>query len=172
METQPANTSFGSHFAQIAWVVPDIHATEKFFREVLGIGNFVKLENIRSEENEGEYYGKPDNYVFHLYLAYSGESMIELIQPVSGNSIFQEYLDNAPNGGIQHIAYMVPVAELGKAVSELTGKGYPVVQSLNLPVAHVAFFDTRKGIGLMTEIIGLTEAGVQFVQQLKGGGEG
>ncbi len=83
------------------------------------------------------------------------------------NSIFQEYLDEHPQGGVQHIAYSVPEAQFEKAVSELSGTGYNVVQSLNLPVARVAFFDTRKNIGVMTEIIGVTEAGVEFVEELK-----
>jgi methylmalonyl-CoA/ethylmalonyl-CoA epimerase len=97
----------------------------------------------------------------------SGDSLIELIQPVSGKSIFQDYLDKNPNGGVQHIAYMIPEAELETASAELTGKGYSVISSLRLPVASVAFFDTSKDIGVVTEIIGVTEAGVEFVQQLK-----
>ena len=56
-----------------------------------------------------------------------------------------------------------------KAITELTGKGYPVITSLRLPVASVAFFDTTKEIGVVTEIIGLTAAGVDFMQQLKSG---
>jgi hypothetical protein len=55
------------------------------------------------------------------------------------------------------------------AVSELTSKGYQIITRLYLPVASVAFFDTRKEIGVVTEIIGLTVAGVDFVQQLKSG---
>jgi len=167
MNRELFTTTFGSKFAQVAWVVPDIKASEKFFADVMGITRFIKLENLKSTELDGKYYGKPDDYEFHLYLGYSGECMIEMIQPVSGNSIFQEFLDEHPQGGIQHIAYMIPVAQLDRAVSELTSKGYEVVQSLKLPVAHVAFFDTRKEIGVTTEIIGLTEDGGDLMRQLR-----
>jgi len=160
-------TTFGSHFSQVAWVVNDIHAAEKFFQDVIGINNFVKLENLNAQELEGTYYGKPGNFVFHLYMAYSGDSLIELIQPISGQSIFQDYLDKNATAGIQHIAYSISVDDLDKAVSEFTNKGYPVITSLNLPVAKVVFFDTSKEIGVVTEVIGVTEAGVQFVQQFK-----
>lgn len=108
-------------------------------------------------------------FVFHLYMAYSGESLLELIQPVSGNSIFQEFLDDHPRGGVQHVAYSVPETKFDHAVTQLTQKGYPVIQSLRLPVATVAFFDTSAEIGVATEIIGVTEAGVEFVGQLKNG---
>jgi catechol 2,3-dioxygenase-like lactoylglutathione lyase family enzyme len=167
MEPQFGNSSIGSRFGQIAWVVKDIRAAEKFFNEVIGVQEFVKMENLKAADLEGTYYGKPADFVFNLYLAYSGDSMLELIQPVSGQSIYQDYLDLHPDGGVQHIAYVVAEAELDKAISELTAKGYPVITSLRLPVASVAFFDTTKEIGIVTEIIGLTEAGVEFVQQMK-----
>ena len=163
------STSFGSHFTQVAWVVKDIKVAEKFFQEVLGAPDFVKMENIRAEEVEGTYNGKPGNYSFHLYLAYSGGSMLELIQPVSGQSMYQEYIDRHPEGGVQHIAYLVPESELDKSISELKNKGFRIIQSLTLPVARVAYFDTYKEIGVVTELIGLTEAGVEFMNQLKNG---
>jgi len=33
-------TSFELQFAQVAWVVKDINAAEKFFREAMGMNNF------------------------------------------------------------------------------------------------------------------------------------
>ena len=167
MEHQFTNGSFGSHFNQVAWVVKDIRAAEKYFTEVLGVPNFVKLENLKAAELEGTYYGKPANFEIHLYLAYSGGCMIELIQPLSGESIYQDFLDKNPDGGVQHIAFMVPVAELESSISDLTGKGYPVITSLTMPIAKVAYFDTFKQIGVVTEIIGATDAGFAFVEQLK-----
>ncbi|WP_169337653.1 VOC family protein [Segetibacter koreensis] len=161
------NSFIGSRFGQIAWVVPDIQSAEKFFREVIGVQEFVKMENLRADQLEGMAYGKPGNFVFHLYMTYSGGSLLELIQPVSGQSIFQDYLDKHPQGGVQHIAFMVPETELRQCVSGLTDKGYSSILSLTLPVAKVSFFDTTKEIGVFTEIIGVTEAGVEFVERLK-----
>src|SRR6476469_9977123 len=120
METAAAKTTFGLHFRQIAWVVNEIQAAEKFFRDIMGLTYFVKLENLRAQEHEGTYYGKPAHFEFHLYMAYSGETMIELIQPVSGQSIYQDYLDKEPSGGVHHIAFMVPVKDFEKSISELT----------------------------------------------------
>lgn len=169
MERHSEITTFGSQFAQIAWVVKDIHASEKFFRDVFGVSNFAKMENIRAEETEGTYKGQPGNYSFHLYMAYSGDTMLELIQPVSGQSIYQDYLDIHPEGGVQHIAFTVMEDEFEKATSELSNKGYSVIQGLTLPVAKVAYFDTFKEIGVATEIIGVNNAGLEFVNQLKSG---
>lgn len=159
----------GSRFGQVAWVVPDIRAAERFFRDTMGVPGFAKLENIRAQDTGGMYAGRPGDFVFHLYMAYSGESLLELIEPVAGRSIFQDFLAAHPRGGVQHVAYMVPEPEFDAAVADLTRKGYPVVQSLRLPVATVAFFDTSEAIGVFTEIIGVTPAGYGFVAQLKDG---
>ena len=160
-------TSFGYHFAQVAWVVKDVQRSEKYFQEVMGIQNFARLENLNATELEGTYEGKSADFVFHLYLGYSGGTMIELIQPVSGHSMYQDFLDKHPEGGIQHIAYLLPVADLDRAIDEMAGRGYGVLSSLNLPVAKVAYFDTYKDIGVATEIIGATQAGFDLIDQLK-----
>lgn len=102
-------------------------------------------------------------------MAYTGETFVELIQPVSGRSIFQDYLDKNPAGGVQHIAFSVPDRDLDKVISELTEKGYPVIATFNTPIANIVFFDTSKDIGVLTEIMGITEEGEKAVQKMKSG---
>jgi methylmalonyl-CoA/ethylmalonyl-CoA epimerase len=154
---------------QVAWVVKNINTAESYFRDVMGINNFGKIINIRANEFEGTYYGKPSDAEWLVTIAFSGGAFIELIQPVSGNNIFQDYLNKNPAGGVQHVAYDIPVVEFDKAISELINKGYPEITSLNMPVAKIAFFDTYKELGVATEIIGITEEGVEFVKNLKSG---
>ncbi len=81
---------------QVAWVVKDIKTAERFFRDVMGIDNFGKVINIRAQKFEGTYYGKPSDAEWLVSAAYSGGSFLELIQPVSGRSIFQDYLEKNP----------------------------------------------------------------------------
>jgi hypothetical protein len=160
-------TSVDLNFAQIAWVVKDIKLAEKFFRDTMGMSNLSKVETMRVEEFEATYYGKPSDAESLIAMAYSGGTFIELIQPVSGNSIFQDYLDKNPAGGIQHVAFSIPVAKLDKVISEFADKGFPVISSFNHPIAKIVFFDTSKEIGVMTEIMGITEEGEKAVQQMK-----
>ncbi len=70
---------------------------------------------------------------------------------------------------MQHVAYSIPVADLDKVISELTDKGFPVITSLNMPVAKIVFFDTYKEIGVVTEVMGITEEGIEFVEKMKRG---
>ncbi len=54
-----------------------------------------------------------------------------------------------PEGGVQHIAFRVPVCDLDNIISELTEKGYPVISSFNTPIAIIVFFDTSKEMGVL-----------------------
>ena len=159
--------ALGLNLTQIAWVVKDIEATLRFFQDVMGINNFSKVDTIRVKEFGATYYGKPSNAESLVALAFTGGIFIELIQPVSGNSVFQDYIDKNPAGGIQHIAYSIPVDKLNKIISEFSDKGFPVISSFDHPIAKIVFFDTRKEIGIMTEIMGITEEGEKAVQQMK-----
>ena len=160
--------NLGLNLTQIAWVVKDIEATLRFFQDVMGVSNFSKVDTIRVKEFGATYYGKPSNAESLVALAYSGGIFIELIQPVSGNSVFQDYIDKNPAGGMQHIAYSIPVDKLNKIISEFSDKGFPVISTFDHPIAKIVFFDTYKEIGVMTEIMGITEEGEKAVQQMKG----
>src|SRR6478672_7261052 len=114
MDTIATKTSFYLKFTQIAWIVKDIKVAEFFFKDTMGIGNFGKTITIRAQDFEATYYGEPSDAESLVSMAYSGGIFIELIQPLSGRSIFQDYLDKNPAGGVQHIAYSVPVADFDK----------------------------------------------------------
>lgn len=159
--------SFDLQFTQIAWVVKDINTARTCFQDVMGISNFSNAEIIRAKEFEGTYYGKPSNAESFVTSAFSGGAFIELIQPISGNSIFQDYLDKNPAGGIQHLAYKTPVAELDKVISGFVEKGFPLITTFNHPIAKIVFFDTYKEFGVATEIMGITEQGEKEVRQMK-----
>jgi catechol 2,3-dioxygenase-like lactoylglutathione lyase family enzyme len=166
---QDTGAAFGRRFGQVCWVVKDIKAAERFFCDTLGVPKFLKMENLNAKDLEGTYNGKPADFVFDLYLSWTGDTMLELIQPVSGQSIYTDYLKKHGGNGVQHVAFMVEAAQLDAAVSDLTAKGLRMISSLTLPVAKVAYFDTYKEIGVATEIIGLTAAGRDFVETLKSG---
>ena len=101
-------------------------------------------------------------------MAYSGGIFIELIQPLSGNSIFKDSIEDNPAGGVQHIAYSTSITNLNKVISDIERKDFSVISSFDTPIAKIVFFDTRQEIGVFTEIMGITEEGEEAVQQMKG----
>ena len=161
-------TSFNLQLTQIAWVVKDIKAAERIFSETIGITNFSKTDVIRLKEFEGMHYDEPSDAESLVTMAYTGTTFLELIQPLSGQSIFQDYLDKNPSGGVHHIAYSTPVTNLDNIISEMANQGFPVVTSVNHPIARIVFFDTSKDTGVFTEVMGITEEGERIVEKMKG----
>ncbi|NOU19567.1 MAG: hypothetical protein HOO91_18580 [Bacteroidales bacterium] len=152
---------------QIAWVVKDVEKSKTFFLEMLGVTNFSPTVTSHLKEYEATYYGEPSDAENLIAMTYSGETFIELIQPISGESIFKDYIDNNPTGGIHHIAYSTPITNLNNIISEFENKGFTVVSSFDTPIAKIVFFDTREQIGVFTEIMGITKEGEKAVQEMK-----
>ena len=160
--------NLASSFCQVAWAVKDIAAAERFFIETMGIEKFFRLENLSAKDTEGTYLGKPADWVLHLYIAYAGDVQIELIQPVSGASMFDQSL-KMHDAAVQHIAYWLDDSEYDAAAQHLVASGYPLIQSFRLPILRVGYFDTRSVIGVVTELVGASEEGHAFRRNLKSG---
>ncbi len=159
-------TSVDLQFTQIAWVVKDVEKAKAFFQEMLGLNNFSPTSTTCLQDYDGTYYGEPADAENLVTMTYSGGTFIEIIQPISGKSIFKDYIDNNPTGGIQHIAYSTPITNLDNVISGFVNRGFNVVSSYDTPIAKIVFFDTREEIGMFTEIMGITKEGGKAVQEM------
>ena len=86
-------------FAQIGWVVPDIKATVQFLERSLGV-SFPQPYRYSAEDLNIKYYDKVVPSDGLTTQTYNGGSFIELIQPLSGQSVFHDYLAKNPSGGV------------------------------------------------------------------------
>ena len=154
-------------FAQICWVVPDIRATMAFFEKSMGLSNFPEPYKVTAEDLEMRYRGKVEAGSWLTTQTYNGSSFIELVQPQSGDSMFHEYLAKYPNGGIQHIAFRLPVADLEKVTTNLVDQGYKIVSEVDHLIARMVFFDTYQTLGVVTEIMGVTPDGWSAIKQME-----
>lgn len=152
--------------AQIGWVVPDIHAALKFLQKTLRI-DFPKPERYDGEQLNIKYYGYVVPGDGLMSQAYNGSAFIELIQPLSGKSLFHDYLKQHPAGGVQHLAFRLPVSGFDQVVQEITSQGYPVIGEVDHAIARMKFFDTYKDTGVATEIMGITDDGWKILEQME-----
>lgn len=155
-------------FAQIGWVVPDINVTIKFLEKALGI-NFPKPERYSAEELNIKYYGKVVPSDGLTTQTYNGNAFIELIQPISGKSLFHDYLAKYPAGGVQHLAFRLPVSGFDQVINDITKQGYPVIGEVDHAIARMKFFDTYTATGVATEIMGITPDGWKALEQMENG---
>ncbi len=152
---------------QIAWVVKDVEKAKAFFQDMFGVLNFSPTGTTRLQDYDGTYYGQPADAENLVAMTYAGGTFIEIIQPLSGRSIFQDFIDKNPTGGIQHIAYSTPIANLDNVIATFEKRGLRVVSSFDTPIAKIVFFDTRDEIGVFTEIMGITASGEKTVEEMK-----
>jgi methylmalonyl-CoA/ethylmalonyl-CoA epimerase len=154
-------------FAQIGWVVPDIHIAAKFLTNALGIAGFPPPEHVRAQDLNMTYHDQVVAGEWLTTQTYNGGTFIELVQPLSGKSMFHDYLEKYPAGGTQHLAFRLPVSDFERIISELREQGYAVISEVDHPIARMAFFDTYQTLGIVTEIMGITPEGWNAIEQMK-----
>ena len=147
---------------QIGIVVPDIHKGMNFFKDKLGVPEFLFIE--KPELQDETYLGKPAPLRLHLAFGWCGETQVELIQPISGVSTYSKFLDHNPKGGIHHYGAEVELR------ARREGDGIPrleLVQGGRHNETRFAYFDTTGVIGTLTEIVYLQPEERAFMHSLK-----
>jgi hypothetical protein len=91
---------------QICWVIDDIAGAEEAFGAHFGIEKWMRIDDVHFSAETCTVRGEPAEWVIHVSIAYAGDQQVELIQPVSGRSIYGEYLE-AHGPGVHHVAYVV-----------------------------------------------------------------
>ena len=113
---------------QIAWVTPDLDATETALTGLLGVRKWVRIPEVHFAPDTCSYHGKPADFLASISLSYLGDMQLELIQPVSGESVYSDFLrESGP--GLHHICMAAENPEqFDAALAEATDQGAPVVQ--------------------------------------------
>jgi methylmalonyl-CoA/ethylmalonyl-CoA epimerase len=152
------------HFAQVGYVVRDLTAAEAWFRGTLGVPLWTRMENVTFGP-ECSHRGRPADYSAHLSLGYLGETQVELIEPLRGESLYSEFLERK-GPGLHHLAFDVPdfeatVAALGESGLELLAVGAVG------PGSRFAYFDCQAAQASVIEILGFGDATRAFMRELR-----
>ncbi len=148
---------------QIAWVTRDLDATEKALTTLLGAKKWIRMPAcpLRSRHVHVSRRARGLRRR-HLAVSYAGDTQLELIAPVKGESIYTEFLDRA-GPGLHHICVEVDDVEraLAERNAEVVQRGvmpggmefaYVSAEAAGVPyieIAHIspeirAFFDYVK----------------------------
>jgi methylmalonyl-CoA/ethylmalonyl-CoA epimerase len=134
---------------QIAIVVRDLQKSMEMYWEVFGIGPWRILTFQPPALTNARVRGKPEPYTMRLGITQIGNIQWELIQPLTGNSIYKEFLDK--NGeGLHHVA--VDVGDYDHAVDLMKKHGIQTLMSGQMPADSFAYMDTGKVLGTIIEI--------------------
>jgi catechol 2,3-dioxygenase-like lactoylglutathione lyase family enzyme len=115
---------------QIAWVTRDLDATEKALTTLLGAKKWTRIPDVHFSPDSCTYRGQPADFVAHISLSYTGDTQLELLAPVSGKSVYTEFLD-AGGPGLHHVC--IEADDVEAAVVAATSQGAEVVQRGVMP---------------------------------------
>ena len=88
---------------QIAWVTHDLDATETDLTQLMGAKKWVRMPSVHFAPDACTHRGRPADFVANVSLSYAGDTQLELIEPVRGESIYSEFLDGS-GSGLHHVA--------------------------------------------------------------------
>jgi methylmalonyl-CoA/ethylmalonyl-CoA epimerase len=148
---------------QIGIVVPNIHKGMAFFKDKLGVPEFLFIE--KPELQDETYLGKPAPLRLHLGFGWCGDMQVELIQPIAGVSTYSKFLDHNPQGGLHH--YGIEIPNYAQGVEEMEAAGFTLVQGGRHNETRFAYFDTSGVIGTLTELVYLQPEEKAFMLGLK-----
>ena len=90
-------------------------------------------------------------FKIRLGFASFGDTMIELFQPLDNNSIYSEFLEKNPEGGIHHFGIMVK--DIKEELKKWDSMGVKRIYSGTLPTNSFVYYDTKDMFGYVTEIM-------------------
>ena len=137
-----AHDPFLGSVVEIAIVTRDHKRTmEGLWR--LGIGPWqihtFSPENVANQT----YRGQPSPFVLKVCFAQVGGMIWELMEPVSGATIFADFLEQHGEG-IHHLAFDCNNILFEERLAEFERRGFPLVQSGSwMGRNHFAFFETE-----------------------------
>lgn len=134
---------------QVAYLVRDIEAAMRRHWEVCGLGPWSIYTFEAPKVRDYLYRGRPATHSCLLAVTWNGPIQLELLQPVSGRSIYDEFLESRGEG-LHHVKLYY--RDVRKAVENYERRGYPVIQSGIFDEDEHYYLDTEKDFGYIIEL--------------------
>ncbi len=134
---------------QIAHIVKDLEKTIKQYNECLGAGSWDIYKFEPPLLRDSMYRGKPSDHTFLVAITWMGEMQIEVMQPLTGYSIYDEFLEKKGEG-LHHVKEFSSDCE--KTLMEYSKKGIEVIQSGKIDEDEFYYLDTESRLGIIWEI--------------------
>jgi len=134
---------------QVGVVVRDLQRAMDYYSSLFGIGPFRPL-NVTTVDRI--IYGNPAPNVSNLSrVTRLGPVQLELIQPISGESIQREFLQRRGEG-INHLGFFVE--DLEREVAGMMVKGFTAISTGRFTSGGgFAYFDTSRFGGVLFELV-------------------
>jgi catechol 2,3-dioxygenase-like lactoylglutathione lyase family enzyme len=137
-EASPAKIKVNA-ISRIGIVVGNLEKVMENYRDIMGIGPWDVMELGSPVLHDVTCRGKAVNPRWKVGSAKSGPVRLELIQPVSGENIYSDFM-NEHGEGIHHIQFLVD--DIHKTNRIMEAEGFPVLMGGGLLDGGFAYYDT------------------------------
>jgi methylmalonyl-CoA/ethylmalonyl-CoA epimerase len=141
------------HIQQIAFLTRDLEKSMQTWIDVLRIGPWRVFrftnETVKNLKVGGRLVEEP--FEFRIAITHVGAMEIELIQPVRGPMIYQEYLDRRGEG-LHHIKEKLSDDKLAVAVADYEQSGVAVTQTGQFVADFHFYLDTEPRLDFVYEL--------------------
>ncbi len=139
---------------QVCVVVRDLETALARYWTNLGIGPWRVYTFSAPIVRDMTYRGRPADFAMRVAFAQVGSLMLELLQPLRGPSIYEEFLARCGEG-LHHVGLYVP--NLDQALQAAQAAGFAVLQSGRgyglTGDGGFAYLDTEAQLGVIVELI-------------------
>lgn len=134
---------------QICVVVRDVQEAMERYWKSFGIGPWQVYTMAPPLMTEMTIREKPEPYSMRIALAQVGNIQWELIQPLTGQSIYKEFLEQSGEG-VHHVLSVVD--DYDKALAGFKATGMQPLMGGTWRGATFMYVDARKQLGIIVEI--------------------
>jgi methylmalonyl-CoA/ethylmalonyl-CoA epimerase len=140
--------------SQIAQVVEDLERTVEQYWRRFGVGPWHFYTYQKPLLTHQSYRGQPSDYSLRIALCWMGPTRMELIQPLRGPSVHEDFV-RAHGFGVQHLG--IAVQDMGTALEQARASGLQMIMDgggFGLDGdGHYAYLDTEALLGVTLELI-------------------
>jgi methylmalonyl-CoA/ethylmalonyl-CoA epimerase len=144
------NLISSNEITHIGIVVRDIEQTIKKYAEIFGMAPPDIMTTAKISKSHAEYKGKPlEGRAKLAFLKFQNLS-IELMEPIEGESTWQEHLDTYGEG-VHHISFNV--SEKEKVIQNLAKKQIHVAQKGDFEGGSFTNMDSKEDLKIVLEFL-------------------
>jgi methylmalonyl-CoA/ethylmalonyl-CoA epimerase len=134
---------------QVAHVVRDLDASMKRYCEIFHIGPWEVYTFSPPAVRDSMVRGRPSGHTYLLAVTWLADVQLELMQPLTGRSIYDEHLEKKGEG-LHHLKLYYP--DCRAALQRFQAQGIAVIQSGKIDADEFYYLDTEAALGYVVEV--------------------
>jgi hypothetical protein len=141
------------HIQQIAWLTRDLEKSMQAWIDTLRIGPWRVFRFTDKTVKNLKVDGKPVEgpFEFRIAITHVGDMEIELIQPVRGPMIYEDYLQRRGEG-LHHIKEKIPNDRMAAVVQDYAARDVKVTQTGQFVADFHFYLDTEPKLDFVYEL--------------------